>query len=64
MPTAVVTHAAVPAAPLPPDQHRFTHVSVLALRTHILRDWLEPGRALPEVAADFASGLPAPDHLL
>lgn len=64
MPPAAVTHAAAQAAPLPADQHRFTHVLVLALRTSVFRDWLDPGWALPEVDADLEPGLPAPDQLL
>lgn len=64
MPTAAVTHAAVPATPLPPQPHRFTHVPVMALHTSVLRDWLSPGWAVPEVGADFEPGLPAPDQLL
>lgn len=63
MPPAVIDVAA-PAAPLPPSPHRFTHVSVLSLRTSVLRDWLDPGWALPEVDADLEPGLPAPDQLL
>jgi hypothetical protein len=63
MPPAVIDVAA-PATSPSPSPHRFAHISVLALRTHILRDWLDPGWALPEVDADLEPGLPAPDQLL